>query len=223
MLTDRGLAAAVEALVVRTPLPVTVDVPPERLPAPIEAAAYYVVAESVTNIVKYAGATAVEVAVETDDDTRHRDASPTTAAAAPTPARGTGLRGLRDRVAALDGTLDGRQPRRTRAPRSSPRSRSRRGRSWRCDAASPLDSARVSVETDTVAFLLCDIEGSTRLVHEAGADYADDPERRRGGSSARRSTRHGGTVDRRARRRALRGLRVARRRRRRRRRQPARR
>ena len=42
VLTDRGLAAAVETLVVRTPVPVEVEMPPERLPAPIEAAAYYV-------------------------------------------------------------------------------------------------------------------------------------------------------------------------------------
>jgi PAS domain S-box-containing protein len=105
VLTDRGLAAAVEALVVRTPFPVTVTMPQERLPAPLEAAAYYVVAESVTNIVKYAGATTVDVTVEageslvtvtvTDDGCGGAD-----------PDTGTGLRGLRDRVAALDGTLE---------------------------------------------------------------------------------------------------------------------
>lgn len=109
VLTDRGLAAAVEALIARTPLPVAVQMPPERLPAPIEAAAYYVVSEAITNIVKYAGATAIEVAVETgetgvtvivaDDGCGGAD-----------PATGTGLRGLRDRVAALDGTLTVESP-----------------------------------------------------------------------------------------------------------------
>jgi signal transduction histidine kinase len=104
VLTDRGLAAAVEALVVRTPLPVTVNTPSDRLPAPIEAAAYYVISEAVTNVVKYAGATAVAVTVETgkggvtvvvaDDGAGGAD-----------PSEGTGLRGLHDRVAALDGTL----------------------------------------------------------------------------------------------------------------------
>ena len=67
VLTDRGLAAAVEALVIRTPVPVTVTMPSERLPAPIEAAAYYVVSEAVTNIVKYAGATTIDVTVEAAD------------------------------------------------------------------------------------------------------------------------------------------------------------
>jgi len=109
VLTDRGLAAAVEALVVRTPIPVTVTMPPERLPVPIEAAAYYVVSEAVTNIVKYAGANAIEVTVAngetsvtvtvTDDGCGGAD-----------PASGTGLRGLRDRVAALDGTLEVHSP-----------------------------------------------------------------------------------------------------------------
>ena len=62
--------------------------PPERLPAPIEAAAYYVVSEAVTNIVKYAGATAIEVTVETGERLCHRHRHATTAAAAPTPTRG---------------------------------------------------------------------------------------------------------------------------------------
>jgi PAS domain S-box-containing protein len=104
VLTDRGLTAAIEALIVRTPLPVEVKTPLERLPAPIEAAVYYVVSEAITNIVKYAGATAIEVTVEaaegrvtaTVNDDGCGGADPTS---------GTGLRGLRDRLAALDGTL----------------------------------------------------------------------------------------------------------------------
>ena len=104
MLTDRGLAAAVETLVVRTPVAVAVEMPSERLPAPIEAAAYYVISEAVTNIVKYAGATTIdgrggerrgEVIVTVSDD----------GCGGADPSAGTGLRGLRDRVAALDGTL----------------------------------------------------------------------------------------------------------------------
>ena len=104
VLTDRGLAAAVEALVVRTPVPVTVTMPSERLPAPIEAAAYYVVSEAVTNIVKYAGATTIDVTVESDDT--HVTVTVTDdGCGGADPSAGTGLRGLRDRVAALDGTL----------------------------------------------------------------------------------------------------------------------
>ena len=104
VLTDRGLAAAVEALVVRTPVPVSVTMPPERLPASIEAAAYYVVSEAVTNIVKYAGATTIDVTVEVDETHVTVTVSDDGCGGAD-PSAGTGLRGLRDRVAALDGTL----------------------------------------------------------------------------------------------------------------------
>jgi PAS domain S-box-containing protein len=105
VLADRGLAAAVESLVVRTPVPVTVSIPPERLPAPIEAAAYYVIAESVTNIVKYAGATTVDVSVMADDEAVTVRVGDDGCGGAD-PGSGTGLRGLRDRVGALDGTLE---------------------------------------------------------------------------------------------------------------------
>jgi PAS domain S-box-containing protein len=104
VLTDRGLSAAVEALVARTPLPVAVTVPHERLPAPVEAAAYYVVSEAITNIVKYAGATEIEVSIEAGDRSITVVVADDGCGGA-NPAAGTGLRGLRDRLAALDGTL----------------------------------------------------------------------------------------------------------------------
>jgi PAS domain S-box-containing protein len=104
VLTDRGLAAAVEALVARTPLAVTVAMPDERLPASIEAAAYYVVAEAITNVVKYAGASTVDVAVTADETCVTVEVTDDGCGGAD-PEAGTGLRGLRDRVAALDGTL----------------------------------------------------------------------------------------------------------------------
>ena len=64
VLSDRGLQAAVEALAVRSPLPVkVVEVPGERLPEPVEAAAYFVIAEALTNVAKYANANAATVAV----------------------------------------------------------------------------------------------------------------------------------------------------------------
>jgi signal transduction histidine kinase len=109
VLTDRGLAAAVEALVVRTPVPVTVTVPPERLPPQIEAAAYYVIAESITNVVKYAGATSVDVEVERHDGGVVVTVTDDGCGGA-NPEGGTGLRGLRDRLAALEGTLDVESP-----------------------------------------------------------------------------------------------------------------
>ena len=63
VLSDRGLSAALEALAGRAPLPVEVLAPEERLPPPVEAAAYYVVSEALTNVAKYAQASAVGVRV----------------------------------------------------------------------------------------------------------------------------------------------------------------
>jgi signal transduction histidine kinase/PAS domain-containing protein len=105
ILSDRGLGAALEALATRAPMPVELaDVPPERLPPSVEAAAYYVVAESLTNVAKYAEARSAHVSVlrrdgiaivEVEDDgVGGADAS-----------RGSGLRGLADRVEALEGRL----------------------------------------------------------------------------------------------------------------------
>jgi PAS domain S-box-containing protein len=104
VLSERGLAAALEAVAARAALPVDVSVPSERLPAPVEAAAYYVISESLTNVAKYAQASAVEITVtrqngraivEVADDGR----------GGADPAHGSGLRGLADRVEALDGVL----------------------------------------------------------------------------------------------------------------------
>ena len=66
MLTERGLEPAVEALATRAPLPVEARRrrSGERLPGPVEAAAYYVVAEALTNVAKYARASEVTVGVE---------------------------------------------------------------------------------------------------------------------------------------------------------------
>ena len=110
VLTDRGLGAALDALASRAPLPVELgDIPAERLPEPVEAAAYFVVAEALTNVARYADAThaAVTVArsngrllVEVRDD----------GVGGADPAAGSGLRGLADRVAALDGRLDVSSP-----------------------------------------------------------------------------------------------------------------
>jgi PAS domain S-box-containing protein len=105
VLTDRGLGPAIESLVTRTPVPVQIDAPlEERLPEPVEAAAYYVVSEALTNIAKYANASqaAVRVSrgnglavVEVEDD----------GIGGADPTQGSGLRGLADRVEALAGRL----------------------------------------------------------------------------------------------------------------------
>jgi signal transduction histidine kinase len=104
ILTDAGLAAAVEALAERTPFPVTVAVTEARFPAEIEAAAYFVVAEGLTNIARYAGATEARVEATADDGRLVVTVSDNGRGGAD-PAAGSGLRGLVDRLAAIDGEL----------------------------------------------------------------------------------------------------------------------
>jgi signal transduction histidine kinase len=106
VLTDRGLAAAVEALGSRSPVPVTVDAQIGRRPAPvIESAAYFVVAESLTNVAKHAPKARASVTIRLDRDELDvvvADDGPGGADRA----AGSGLDGLRRRVAALDGDLE---------------------------------------------------------------------------------------------------------------------
>ena len=105
VLSDRGLQAAVEALAVRSPLPVrVVEVPGERLPASIEAAAYFVIAEALTNVAKYANANEATVAVRRVNGHAEVEVRDDGIGGAD-PGRGSGLRGLADRVGALDGSL----------------------------------------------------------------------------------------------------------------------
>ncbi len=111
VLSQRGLDAALESLAARAAIPVELDVAlPERLPAGVETAAYFVVAEALTNVAKHAGATHARVTV--------RRAPPDGAvveiaddgAGGAAFGGGTGLRGLEDRVGALDGTLELESP-----------------------------------------------------------------------------------------------------------------
>jgi PAS domain S-box-containing protein len=105
ILSDRGLEAALEALATRTPVPVELDhVPAGRLPPPVEAAAYYVVAESLTNVAKYADASSARVKVEQHDGYAIVEVEDDGVGGVDI-TRGSGLRGLADRVEALDGRL----------------------------------------------------------------------------------------------------------------------
>jgi signal transduction histidine kinase len=105
ILTDRGLGPAIEALASRATLPVTCEISvDERLSPPIEAAAYFVVAEGLTNIVKYAGATEARVEIRREREVVHVSVDDDGAGGARI-GGGTGLRGLEDRLSALDGTL----------------------------------------------------------------------------------------------------------------------
>jgi signal transduction histidine kinase len=105
VLSERGLAPALASLADRAPFPVDLEcMPDERLPASAEAAAFYVVSEALANVAKYAEASSVRVSVErlngravvevVDDGKGGAD-----------PTQGSGLRGLVDRVEALDGRL----------------------------------------------------------------------------------------------------------------------
>jgi signal transduction histidine kinase len=104
ILTEDGLAAALESLSSRTPVPVSLDVSDERLPPQVEATAYFVACEALANVVKHSGASTATVTavrrngllvIEVEDDGvggAHADG-------------GSGLRGLADRVEALGGRL----------------------------------------------------------------------------------------------------------------------
>jgi signal transduction histidine kinase len=106
ILTQSGLAAAVGALAQRATLPVEIEIAVERrLPAPVEAAAYFLVAEALTNVVRYARATGARVQMTMegedlvvsvfDDGVGGVDV-----------AAGSGLRGLQDRLATVDGSME---------------------------------------------------------------------------------------------------------------------
>jgi signal transduction histidine kinase len=109
ILTDQGLEAALDALALRAPLPVEITACPQRLPAPVEAAAYYIVSEAITNASKHAAATRAWVSLRVEDGTLHLSVRDDGVGGAD-PARGSGLLGLRDRVEALAGTIEIESP-----------------------------------------------------------------------------------------------------------------
>ena len=127
----------------------------DRLAEPVEVAAFYVVSEALANVAKYAQRDARACDRHQDRRRRSSSRSPTTASAAPTRPQGTGLRGLVDRVEALDGRLVIVSP-----PGA--------GRACAPSCRSLVHSPRVSV-----TLLFTDIEGSTALVQELGDGYAD--------------------------------------------------
>jgi signal transduction histidine kinase len=103
ILSRGGLRAGVNELASRTPVPVEIDVAVDRLPPAIEATAYFVVAEALTNVAKHARAKSAAVSARVDHDTltiRVRDDGVGGARD-----DGTGLVGLADRLAAVDGSL----------------------------------------------------------------------------------------------------------------------
>lgn len=110
VLSDHGLAAAIDELSSRCPIAIAVEaVPTERLPSRIEAAAYFVVAEALTNVMKHAHATRVVVRVRRQDGLVTVEVQDDGAGGAIVDG-GTGLRGLADRVGAFDGTFTCHSP-----------------------------------------------------------------------------------------------------------------
>jgi signal transduction histidine kinase len=105
LLSERGLGAALEALATRAPLPVEIrGVPAFRLPSAVESTAYFVTAEALTNVAKYARAAQAFVHLSLQDARLHLQVGDDGVGGADP--SGTGLRGLRDRVDALDGALE---------------------------------------------------------------------------------------------------------------------
>ena len=110
VLTDRGLAVALEALASRAPVPVEIACePPDGLPDAAATAVYFVVSEALTNVAKYARAEHATVAVRRVADKVVVEVTDDGVGGANL-AGGSGLRGLSDRVSTLDGRLEVRSP-----------------------------------------------------------------------------------------------------------------
>ena len=106
VLTNRGLHAALKGLASRSPVPVELlQTPADRLPQSIESAVYFVVAEALTNAARYSRAQTVTVGVVRDNGHIDIEVSDDGVGGADAD-QGSGLRGLQDRVAALDGRLE---------------------------------------------------------------------------------------------------------------------
>jgi PAS domain S-box-containing protein len=106
ILTQRGLAPAVRGLADRVPIPVEIDVPGVRLPAPIEASLYFFCSEALTNVVKHARATRAWIRLEVTADQCVAEVGDDGIGGARPGPETSGLIGLSDRIGALGGTLD---------------------------------------------------------------------------------------------------------------------
>ncbi len=105
VLADRGLGHAVRALALDTPFPVDLDIDlPGRLAAPVETACYFAVAEALANAVRHSGARRVHIRIQHAGGLLRIQVADDGAGGAD-PARGTGLRGVEQRLAAFDGIL----------------------------------------------------------------------------------------------------------------------
>jgi signal transduction histidine kinase len=105
VLAERGLDGAVKALALSLPVPTTVETDvPARLETPVESAAYFAVAEALTNVVRHSGAHSAWVRLHHEDDILHMTVGDDGSGGAD-PSAGTGLHGIERRLAAFDGTM----------------------------------------------------------------------------------------------------------------------
>jgi signal transduction histidine kinase len=109
VLAEAGLAGALASLAEQAPVPVEVVAPAAKLPPEVEAVAYFLCSEALANIAKHASASRISISVTTGDG-RVRIEVEDDGLGGADPARGTGLRGLADRVEALGGTLHVESP-----------------------------------------------------------------------------------------------------------------
>ena len=148
ILEDRGIDAALSAVIARSPVPVVLDVQiAERPPAAVESAAYFVVTEALTNVARHSGATRANVSIARSADrlvVEIRDNGHGGADAS----KGTGLHGLRERVAGMGGTTLRDQ-----------------SRGWP-DHDPGGDAVRIVIAEDSVLLRA----GLTRILADAGED-----------------------------------------------------
>jgi signal transduction histidine kinase len=104
-LSSGGLRAGIGALLSRVRLPVSVEVTAERLPSALEATAYFIIAEALTNTVRHACAVSAQIAAVVDGGALRLEVRDDGVGGA-RPDGGSGLLGLRDRAAALNGSLE---------------------------------------------------------------------------------------------------------------------
>ena len=165
---DEGLAAALADLARGAAVPVEVAATPRRAPADVEAAAYFVACEALTNAVKHAAASRVRVETAREDGLLRMTVSDDGVGGA-TPAAGSGLPGMADRVAAHGGTLARGEP------------------AGRGDADRGGAAVRVVIAEDTVLLR----EGLAGLLEDAGHEVVGKAGDARRPPRARRRARPG--------------------------------
>ena len=103
---QRGLATAIDGLAARLPIPVQIDVPDQRLPDRVEASVYFFCSEALTNVVKHARATSAGVRMQLGEGRCVIEVCDDGIGGAAPRSDSSGLTGLRDRIGALNGTMD---------------------------------------------------------------------------------------------------------------------